>query len=183
MTDFVQSFLNALQLSIPNRIIDSVNKLSHKPILLFHFAQDIKNDGNIKKFFGLLAPNIKWLNANTLEWSDATDENIQTITELLILTRLNDENLKKISELNSKFEPWVSKLNLTSQKDLIKNNLNDLVFSHMQKKRISQDGLAKSADLSLVSLYKFKKGGDIRLSNFLKILDALDLEIQIKERK
>lgn len=182
MTDLVPAFLNALQLSLSSPILAEVQKHPRSPILIFHFAQNINTDKNIQKFLDLLKPNLKWLDKNTLEWNDASEENLQTLTEILILTRLNDQNLIKLAGMNAKFEPWIKKLNLADPEN--KNlNLHNFIFSQMQKKQISQSQIAKNADLSLVSLYKFKKGGDIRLSNFIKILDALNLEIQIKERK
>ena len=180
MSNVIEPFLNALQLSIPILIVDSIVEPDTDNILEIHFSENAEQEPHVQTFVKMLQPNISWLNQSSLEWADATTMNVTNMTELLILTRLNKQNLKKMAELDSKFKPWVNKLNLEKHQN---KNFSDLLFSQSTKQHMTQTELAKKSNLSLVSLYKFKNGGDIRLSNFLKMLDALNLEMVIKERK
>lgn len=174
-------FMNALQLSI-NSKLDKLSFEKNEHSIALHFQPRHHDDENLKKFFKLLSPHAKWQDKNSLVWNEATEGNIEALTELLILSRLKDENLKALSQKHHRFKKWTQKLNLplaTSEQTNSPHGIAKLVFQTLEEKNMTLNELAERSNLSLVSLHRFKKGNDIKLSNLLKILKALNLKMKI----
>lgn len=56
------------------------------------------------------------------------------------------------------------------------------ILSLASKQNMSEKELAKNAGMSPVGLSKAKKRGDLRLSNAIKLLNALELELDLVSR-
>ncbi len=182
--EIFSAFQNALQLSLNTRILaGKISGTADKTTIEIRFFKRNPDDTKLESFTKILGNSAIFLTPTTLEWQNANFKEVELITELLMLSRLDQNNLNKLAEIDPRFAPWVQNKFKTHAKVELKINPTQIIFDQLEKKQIPQSNFSKKTGLSLVSLYKFKNGGDIRLSNFLKMLDALNLEIHIKERK
>ncbi len=179
------AFRNSLQLSLNTEILDGskISGTEDNTTINLLFSEENPKDPKLETFLKILGKSIRKTSPKTFSWQNTNLREVELITELLMLSRLDQNNLNKLAEIDPRFAPWVQGKFKTQSTPNIQINPTKIIFDQLEKKQMPQSDFAKKTEISLVSLYKFKNGGDIRLSNFLKMLEALNLEMIIKERK
>jgi len=180
----ISTFITALQISIDSQIVTW--SVENKKSLRILFDERSKTDPKLKLFEKILPGN----------WDDAHREYIvsnisEYLTPLLInflmLTRLDQRNILKIKNLASDYAPLAQAIlssprttGETSQDLDSLSNAADTVFSLLKQKQLTIRELAEKTGLSMVAISNFKAGNDIRLSNFIKIAEALGLKLKLE---
>lgn len=179
--DTVNDFVNALQLSIRNKII----KIElEKAGLVLWFPNPLLDDPNLT-YVEKLIPG-QWSvpkkpNHNCYFIHDHSLIQDAALINFLRLTRLNEENMKKIAELDPKYRPFTDKLGLKIASQITDlQSAAQLVFSIVEKQNMTLRQLSEATGLTQVSISNFKAGKDIMLSNFVKMIKALGLSIKIE---
>lgn len=190
MNSFSQAeFHNALQLSVDTPIPHTGTILSNPPILSLSFQRQKPTPTNDERwhFFEIISEGT---------WKEAAHQtflyqipietlNLEELTQFLIITRLKKENMLKIAELQPEYKKYVEKV-FGQKKPETKSQISSLeeakkiIFNQITKKDMTLLNLAHQTGLSLVSLNNFKSGKDIRLSNFLKIAQALGVGVKLE---
>lgn len=180
----ISTFITALQISIDSQIVTW--SVENKKSLRILFDERSKTDPKLKLFEKILPG----------KWDDAHREYIvsnisEYLTPLLInflmLTRLDQRNILKIKNLASDYAPLAQAIlssprttGETSQDLDSLSSAADTVFSLLKQKQLTIRELAEKTGLSMVAISNFKAGNDIRLSNFIKIAEALGLKVKLE---
>jgi DNA-binding Xre family transcriptional regulator len=177
--DELNEFVNALQLSIDTKIVG----FRHAPdaSLIIEFAEDASKDRNLKKFANMIdgffqqsSRVLRIPNASAVDW--------QKLTSFLYVTRLTKSNVETISRMGPRYVFLVEK-DAAVQPSFTINNIRDAadrLFSIVDERKMTMRTLAEKTGLTQTSLGKFKAGGDIRLSNLIKIANALGVRLKIE---
>lgn len=182
MIDIAQEFLSALQLSIQTPI-EFITDSDQDGEFIIRFVTSPINDQKLNHFIKLVGA--RWGKDKTIIHFSLKDDNeISTLTDYLYLTRLNLENLKGVATFNKKYREYFQKMFGKQEiphlvlKDL--KTISEIFSDFLKEKKITLRELSKRTNLTQASLSRFKTGQDIRLSNFLKIVEALGLQIFLK---
>ena len=178
--DDIGTFIAALQISIDSQIITwQIDKATVR----ICFDARAKNDPKVRLFEKMVLGT--W-NSNHQEYTihEAEKKITPIITNFLMLTRLDHQNMRKLQNLDSDYS-LLAKSVLSSTEDttpagLILDSLleaSHAIFS--LKKGMTIRELSEKTGLSMVAISNFKAGKDIRLSNFLKIAKAIGLNVSI----
>lgn len=186
--ELVDELINALQISIDSEIIDpEVIDYDYIPghSLSVHFKSPVsklKKDDSLQRFVEMTGAT--WDDDGTLFIPKTSDEaSIALLKDFLLLTRLKPENIKALLRMDSRFH----RLALTVQN--AGNDVMDcrtvsqyaqLVFERLKSGSLTIRELAEKTGLSMVAISNFKAGRDIRLSNFIKIANALGLKLKLE---
>lgn len=179
----IDGFLNALQLSI-NPVLTGGHV--HKGLFITEFAKDSRQDPNCK-FFTKLVNGFWSEDGRHLKFMLKDENHLKTLWTVLMLTRLDMNNMKSLAHSDKNFS-WLNPF-LTSSKSSGTLILNDIphaaraLFEEVNKKNMTTRELSQLTGISQVSLFRFKQGKDIRLSSFLEIVHALKFDICLKPRK
>lgn len=176
-TNQLHTFVSALQLSISTRV-ESISEDNNDLKIQFN-SPPLPNDKNFKRFLNLLKGD--WTkngtcyvihSANEIDWTK--------ITLLLLLTRLDEKNIVKLIQIDKSFRNIaVEKLGISSPNVEDIKNCAEIIFKKMKEKEMTNRELAESTGLTQVTISNFKAGKDIRLSNLIKIIQALGLDLRI----
>lgn len=171
------TFISALQLSIKTKIkfIDEDNN-----DLKIHFDKPPPaDDKNFNRFTELLKGD--WIDddkcyvihsANKIDW--------QKMTLFLLLTRLDEKNIIKLVQIDKSFRDIaIEKLGISSANVENIKHCSEIIFKKMKEKGITYRQLAESTGLTQVTISNFKSGKDIKLSNLIKIIQVLELDLKI----
>lgn len=179
--DETNAFINALQLSINTEIANIVRVSTNESTITF--SDNLKDDFRLE-LFQKLVPGV-W-NASHLSYTiqNFSSFNIPLITQFLLLTRLKKENIVKLAELDDKYRDFAKKIlgpteDSGDKKSLSMPQITQMIFDKVAEKKITLRELSHATDLSMVALSNFKAGNDIRLSNLIKICEALELKIKL----
>lgn len=187
-SEHLNQFVNALQLCITSKVvrIRDCSPPDNNIILDFRFKDDRNNDIGLKYFEKLVPGNwFPGVSRNEQAYVIRKETSIvdPTITDFLYLTRLKEDNIRTLAELNPKYTLLAKKLGI---EPLITNKIHTLkeasafIFSIVEKKDLTLRQIAEASGLTQVSLSNFKAGKDILLSNFIKIVQAAGIEIKLK---
>ena len=174
-------FINALQLSISTQFRTEPNLqfLDNSDIIIvIEFKESPSPKEKFERFLKMFGNRYTWNSeANTLEIAVDSQKDIEDITKILMLTRLEEASLQKLHQQSSDLAKWLNvfSTDLTYYSSSIEDSLRKLVFDTAKRNNISVAELARRSGLSYVSLHRFKNGEDIRLSSLVKIFDALGL--------
>lgn len=183
----IKTFISALQISVSSplthHLLTQFDTEGH--ILKIGFAQKVPGDKGLKKFERIMPGKWKSLGGGKnweygIEALEAFD--IVSITNLLLLTRLQDDQIVALVEQDPRYRPYAQALGLLPESKggapiLSLGQARDLIFQTIAQKGLSLAAIAQHAGLSQVSLSNFKAGGDIRLSNLLKIAKAVGVKL------
>lgn len=173
----MDEFLNALQLSTDCKIKSgrSENKQIH-----VSFDQDARDDRHCQFFQNITHG--EWSNdGKTLKFSITDDHTLKMFWTLLMMTRLEDENMRGLAKIDRDFA-WLNNV-LDSKQNPAATVIHDIkrasefVFSEIQNKKMTLRELSELTGLTQVTLSRFKQGQDVRLSSFLQMTRALGIEI------
>lgn len=175
----LKEFGNSLQLSIKTKIVGA--RYDKGDVVIKFDSRPKPDDANLHKFLKTFEG--KWVSKQKeARIPNANDVNWPKVTLFLLLTRMNAENIRKLSEDNPDFADIAAKTGVRS----CDKNINSLkscsqrIFEKVKEKRMTIRGLSETTGLSQVSIQNFKVGNDIKLSNLLKIIKALGLGLKIK---
>lgn len=175
----LEEFANALQLSIKTKI--SGVDLENGSLNIKFESAILPDDTNffrfLKIFEGEWKPgqkNYAIRNADKFNWPQ--------ITLFLLLTRMNEENILKLAEIDPSMGEISKKLGLKTSGTNIGSvkKCSELVFEKLEDKKMTIRELAERTGLTNVTISNFKAGGDIRLSNLLKIIGAVGLKLRMR---
>lgn len=179
----IDEFLNALQLST-NSVIKGGHV--HNQIFITEFASDSRHDPACKLFLKIVDGH--WSQDGACLKFQLKDENyLKMLWAMLMLTRLENSNLKSLVQSDKNFL-WLESF-LSSSKSTESHVLKDIkhsaqaIFNAVKNKNLTTRELSELTGISQVSLFRFKQGNDIRLSNFLQIANSLGLELGLKAKK
>lgn len=180
--DEINAFFNALQLSINETFLRS-----HREDTIF-FGKIKPKDPRIKLIEKLLPG--QWdskpiLMADILgdayHIHDFNNLDLTLLTDFLILTRLNKENIIALIKKDSRFQPFAEKLSLE-----LKNKTSELIAPQdfgvfltksLQEKSMTLRELSEKTGLTQLTLSKIKSGTDTKISSILKITKALGKKV------
>lgn len=172
-------FANALQLSIKTKV-SGVN-LDDSDLIIEFESKALPDDTNFFHFLNIFGEgwvpgqkNYTIRNSNNFNWPK--------IILFLLLTRMNKENILGLVEIDPSMEEVTKQLGLKiygTGLDSVKK-CSQFVFEKLEDKKMTIRELAEKAGLTQVSISNFKAGGDIKLSNLLKIIKATGLKLRIR---
>lgn len=172
-------FANALQLSINTKV---VSVACDGNMIKISFSQGPSpDDENLLSFIGIFEG--EWSTDNTVFIiKNAEKINWPRITLFLLLTRMNSKNIAKLTCLDKTSREIAAKLGFGSARRSIDSTdtCSKLIFEQLEKKKMTIRELADATGLTQMTINNFKAGRDIRVSNLIKIANALGMEIFIK---
>lgn len=176
--DEMNAFLNALQLCIASPISGFSHADTASPLIKFVMMVD--DDAGLAKFEKLVPG--RW-ERSSYHVEDILKVDISLLTSFLMLTRLQDAQIVSLAEQDGRYRKYAEALALVPHMEIKFINgvsdLRDAIFVAVGEKKLSLKKLSELTGLTQVSLSNFKAGGDIRLSNLLKITKALGIRISL----
>lgn len=171
----VDEFANALQLCIKSRIKEVTRDAPDT--LAIVIDQAAPDDTALQLALQLLPG--AWNPKKTtyrvaLPLPNPTD--IPLLTQFFWLTRLQRDNMQHIAAANPRYRPIAEQLGLTrGAHDRIDDPAaaRDALFAAIAAQHLTLRVVAERSGVTQVTLSKFKAGGDIMLSTFLKIATAV----------
>ncbi len=184
----ILQFINALQLCIKSPILAFLTSRfgSDAPELIIAFEERPKNDEQWE-YFLKLCPAYEWRKTDNFDRFVIINYPVlvtPVLINFLMITRLNKENILKIGDDDPRYREFVAKIfgfdstRITSIPSLQEGIA--IIFSRVEEMNLTIRQLAEKTGLSMVAISNFKAGKDIRLSNFLKIAQALGLKLKLE---
>lgn len=175
-------FANALQLSIKSKIDKVVFK--DNGVLIYFDSRPARNDEKLYGFLDLFSAT--WdQKERCFAVEHAGDINWSQVTLFLLLTRMDVTNISKLTQIDKLMADVARRLGLKISRSGVDSvgGCSEAVFKLLKEKKMTIRELAEATGLTQVSISNFKSGKDIRLSNFLKIVKALGLNLKIYLRR
>lgn len=174
----LKEFANALQLSIKAKI--GAVEIAGENNVRIRFALPPKSGDEFFNFIWLV--NGRWENnqsdfviegADKIKWS--------RLNLFLLLTRMKEENIQKLVEIDPSAAEIAGRLKLPSTIANIDSvrKCSQVLFKGMEKKKMTIRELSEASGLTQVAISNFRAGGDIRLSSLIKIINALGMRLRI----
>lgn len=175
----LKEFINALQLSIKTKIND-IRIVDEEGEMVFD-SRPSRSDTNLHNFLQLFDGEWKE-NAKCFVFYGASKFNWPKLTLFLLLTRMDEGNISKLIELDESAREIAEKIGLKLSHANIESvkKCSQVIFQKMENQNMTIRELAEKTGLTQVSISNFKAGNDIRLSNFIKIVGAVGMNLKIK---
>ncbi|OGQ08931.1 MAG: hypothetical protein A3G32_02140 [Deltaproteobacteria bacterium RIFCSPLOWO2_12_FULL_40_28] len=183
MSDLDQ-FINALQLCIKSEI-SSITQAGNDNDAVITFDSEVKDDTGLEIFEKLIPGH----------WNEKQDAysmsgisinfDFELITQFLLLTRLKADNMLKLAELDSRYQPYVDQIfgkqHSRSSEEIQKiDQASRKIFEKAKHKTLTMRQLAELTGLTPMTLNNFKSGKDIKLSNLMKLCKAVGIKIKME---
>ena len=179
--DQIRDFVNALQLCVKSQVASLCESNSARYALSFHsIAAEDENLGKLAK----LIPG-EWNEKQTIYYIPMIAIiDWQLMIPFLMLSRLKDQNIIILAQLDPRYRAYAKKLGLTtsSTENTGINSVRDAaqtLFNTIKEKKMTLREVALRSGLTQVALSRFKSGKDIRLSSLLKIAKAIDIHLYL----
>jgi DNA-binding Xre family transcriptional regulator len=178
----IDKFINALQLSIMSRI---GNYEFNNDTLTIH-VEKFKNDTKLKLWQKLISSQLNWISSDKMTIINLDSEQINALTNFLLLTRLESHLLKFLADSKQqdvisilKKLPWANEQRKNVEvKDLI--SAANYIFAKLKEKNMTLRELSELSGMTQASLHRFKNHQDIKLSTLIKMAKALGLVIKLE---
>lgn len=175
-------FLNALQLSVDCKI--KSGRSENKQIYVM-FEENAQNDRHCQ-FFQNLTHGEWSKDGKTLKFSITDTHSLKMLWTLLMMTRLEEENMRGLAKIDKDFA-WLNNLldSKPNAKTTVIHNVkraSEFIFGEIQDKKMTLREFSELTGLTQVTLSRFKQGQDVRLSNFLQMTKALGIEIILNSK-
>ncbi|MFH1653036.1 MAG: helix-turn-helix transcriptional regulator [Pseudomonadota bacterium] len=181
--DELKELINALQLSISSKIVDGVLGKDSETVVI-KFEKRPANDKGWMIFEKIIGGGLDKNGFScSIDLHNYEDAQMSTITSFLMLSRLKKDNMKKLAELDAKFEGIAKKIGIDVSDYSPASTVQDIskrIFNVLGEKKMTIRELSLKTGLTPVALSRFKAGNDIRLSSLLKIIKALGMRLGIK---
>jgi DNA-binding Xre family transcriptional regulator len=174
----LSEFINALQLSIETKVINV--KRRNDDIVIF-FERPSDEDVNLYRFLQFF--DSRWNDDRTEFVIYKNDKlNWPKLTLFLLLTRMNEENILKMVELDPSVLEIAEKIGVKLSDCSIESvaKASQILFKKMEEKGITIREIAEKTGLTQVTISNFKSGKDIKFSNLLNISRVLGMSVKIK---
>lgn len=182
----INAFINALQLCLDDEIVVFKKPTRPDDWLILELASAETGNRKWEIFLKLLGRHGHWEHPNLM----ITDPNvIMKLTPFLMLTRLDETNMRALAKRDPQYRPFVAVLNLTPGVPIGEKTVHDVeeasrfFFDVIADKALTLRHLAEQSGLTQVTISNFKAGQDVRLSNFFKLSEVAGLDIVIKLKK
>lgn len=170
----LDEFINALQLSIKTKIAGV--KLMSDNAIQIRFSSSTAKDAHLITFAKLVGGELT-RDGTILHIDRRATIDIAKLTSFLFVTRLTDENIAAIRRMGTQYD-FLGTTSGPAQVAIDSPTMAaNYIFSVVEEKRMTLRTLAEKTGLTQTAISKFKAGGDIRLSNLIKIARALGLMI------
>ena len=174
--------INAMQLSLATPIAGFL--AADTGILRIKFKSTPRQD----KGFGYLQRLLKG------EWAGGDlsfaikipgDLFLRQLTNFLMLSRLQEKNMRTLARLDPQYQPFVQKIfggSIRASEAVVYDpkQAADIIFEQVKKQKMTIRELSQKSGLTQVTLSNFKVGRDIRFSTLLRILKTLKLSLMIR---
>lgn len=171
--DDMNALLNALQLCIASPVLGY--SLENNAIA---FSTLVDGDTGLEKFKKLIPGRMEH---STYHVEDISTVDIFLLTSFLMLTRLQDAQIISLAGQDNRYRPYANVLKLLPDggETVITTiaDAKDAIFKTIEQKKWPLKKVAELTGLTQVTLSNFKAGGDIRLSNLLKIAKAVGVRV------
>lgn len=183
--EMVNQFFNALQLSIDSTLAEDWAFGTQGGDIFF---SKIANPDPRLKLMEKLLPG-QWGNVGNQNFDLAVyiilnfDKlDLPLITNFLMLTRLDKKNIRALGQQDARFLPLCEKLGFKAVGNSLESTQEFAAFlrAKMNQQGITIQKLAEQSGLTPLSINKFRKGSDIKLSNLIKIMQALGHRLKIE---
>lgn len=179
--EFMNGFINALQLSI-NDTIGSY-WVSEKNCLITFAKNPEKIRNSQLGIFLKLVPG-EWISSKSYSVPSPETYLTEDLKSFLLLTRFQEPLMKKLAETDARYRVFVEKIfgvSHASTWDIasVKECMN-IIFEQIQKQKLTLREISERCGLTQVSLSRLKQGQDIRLSNLIRITDAIGMKLTLK---
>lgn len=180
----IDAFINALQLSIESQIVSYQHNTANNELRV-HLDKKVIDDKKLEIFRKIGV--IVGLNYKTIHIC-LDPEQMEALTNFLLLTRLDYVSLKFLAEAKDESIPSFIRENIEKiyspkgQETISMQNLTDasqFIFGVLREKKMTMRELSALTGFTQASLHHFKNSQDIKLSNFIKIARALGLRIKL----
>ena len=125
------------------------------------------------------------------KWRPPSSYRIESFTFLsrdllkfLELTKLYPKYMLNLVEMESRFqsflEPMQKEVELLLQEVIDLGSVRDKIFSEIQKQSLTLREVAKSADLTEMSLHNYRKKANLRFDNLLKLCRILKIKLFVQ---
>lgn len=177
----LKEFANALQLSIDTKISGILRK--DDGIVISFDAEARGKDARLEIFLRVFGTDGVWSEqgkvfvvseAHTFSWSK--------LSLFLLLTRMDEENILKLAELDAFAAETAEKFGLKTH-DVSLDSIAACakrISEKMKQKGMTIRELSEASGLTQVSISNFRSGKDVRLSSLLKLVKALGMSLRIK---
>ena len=189
-SDRIDALINAIQLCIRSVIhtgkspIEGVLWDTSKHTIEICFDTFVKDDEKLDKIKRLLPLEEEYELGFKIKLDFFKSDECKKLTTFLLLTRMDDQNVQKLAEMDSSYAPFLGKLGLNETIISNINNLKDaaaFVFKLVENRQLTLRELSQKTGLTEVALSNFKLGkSDMRLSSFFKITSALGLKLKLQ---
>jgi len=185
MNTVYQSFVNSLQLCIQSTISDLKNEGSQIQIYFSRFSND---DNGLRLFeklqLGSWDKSHAFYSINIESREDVFY--LSDLTYFFLLTRLKEKSILQLAKKSERARKIAEQLNLlkSAENSIEPSSVSQAVsalFSILKEKNMTFRELSEKTGLSQMTLHKAKAGGDLRLSNFLKIAEALGFRVKLEQ--
>ncbi|MBU4484832.1 helix-turn-helix transcriptional regulator, partial [bacterium] len=177
--EMLDTFINALQLSIKTKIIGTT--MDKDDAVTINFEKPSSGDSNLKIFLKIFDDG-KWFNKETsFLIPNASKINWQVLETFLQITRMNRNNILKWAETNEAAMDVATRIGFKcAQVGVIgPAQAAKIVFDKVKERGLTIREIAEKTGLTQVSISNFKSGGDIKFSNLIKITNVLGFRIKI----
>lgn len=181
-----EAFINALQLCLKHELNYRYAPQNNIQSCFIGFSSTTPDNGNLDKIQRLIPGHWETLGKYNHQCHIEHLQKINTglLTSFLLLTRLQDDQIVALANQDHRYRPYAQALGLLAESKggapiLSLGQARDLIFQTIAQKGLSLAAIAKHTGLSQVSLSNFKAGGDIKLSNLLKIAEATGLKFSL----
>lgn len=175
--EMLEAFINALQLSIKTRINSVTEEGGFVTIV---FAKRPSNDPRLDMFLKVFDG--RWLDdGSSFMIRSAEKVDWQALKIFLQITRLNKDNILKWTEANETAMEIAAVMGVKQAQVGLRSPLQaaQVIFGRAKEKGMTLRELAEKTGLTQVAISNFKTGGDIKLSNLIKIASALGLKMKM----
>jgi DNA-binding Xre family transcriptional regulator len=175
--EMLDTFINALQLSIKTKIISVAEEGDNVRI---NFAKPPSGDPKLNRFLNIF--NGKWSNdRHYFQIPNASKVDWPSLKMFLQITRMNNDNILKWTDANETALEIAERIGIRNTQAGLAGPLQAarVIFDRVREKGMTIRELAEKTGLTQVALSNFKTGGDIKLSNLIKIANALGLRIRM----
>lgn len=185
-TEEINLLLNAIQLCIKSTLKSMrVETVGHNSIVTLIFLVVEHPDPKLTLVTDFLPG--QWLKSHyVFRWPDQI--RIDELTQFLMLTRLESKSMLKLAEIDPRFKKYINNVTLkriSVDRNLEVQSIEDaarLIRNEIKLNNLTLRTISQQCGLTQASLHRFKSGSDIRLSNFLKLLETLNLEMTLSPK-
>lgn len=173
-------FVSALQLSITTKI-KLVSPEDNNVLKIYFDSRPLPDDKNLAIFLKLLKGD--WRGDGTCFVVHAADEiDWEQLILFLLLTRLDEKNIIKLAQTDKSVRNIAEMLGYKFASRGVESvkECSKIIFDRIKEKKMTIRELAELTGLTQVSIGNFKSGKDIKLSNLIKIMRALNMDLKIQ---